>query len=112
MEEIKEVQNEITPKKRKSKKVVSEENKALDQVFEEHRESVIEEEAKIAKRFGVCSCHFLNVRARPSIESAVLKIIEEGCKVEILSDKDEKFFKISVGQLEGYCVKQFIKEVK
>ena len=56
--------------------------------------------------FGVVAgCSKLRIRKSPSIKSDVVGELTKGTKVEILDDKNAKFYKI-VG---GYCMKDFVE---
>lgn len=67
---------------------------------------------KVSRKGLVANCLKLNVRMNPSIDSAVCCTINKGQKVIILSDKDKLFYKVNVEGTEGYCMKDFIDEVK
>lgn len=60
--------------------------------------------------FGVVVGGLLNFRKRPNFDSDVIKILEEGTKVKIISDKNTNFYKVLVDEVEGYCMKKFIKK--
>lgn len=60
--------------------------------------------------FGVVIGGLLNFRKRPNFDSDVIKILDEGTKVKIISDKNTNFYKVLVGEVEGYCMKKFIKK--
>lgn len=56
--------------------------------------------------FGVVTgCSKLRIRKTPSLKADVLGELTKGTKVEILDDKNAKFYKIS----GGYCMKDFIE---
>lgn len=63
------------------------------------------------KVFGKVVNGKLNLRQRPTLESNVIKILDVGTNVQILSNKNGKFLKVLVDSVEGYCMKNFI-EVK
>lgn len=63
------------------------------------------------KVFGKVVNGKLNLRQRPTLESNVIKVLENGTTVQVLSSKNGQFLKVLVGDVEGYCMKNFI-EVK
>ena len=61
-------------------------------------------------QLGTVTASALNVRKEPSLRSAVLQIIYQNDKVEILEDKEELWYKVKVdGKVIGFCMKTFIK---
>lgn len=82
-------------------------------------EAVIVEEpkevkAKVVTKYGkVANCYFLNLRQRPTTESIVLEVLPVNTKVQILADNHADFYKVlTENKVEGYCVKEYIEEVK
>lgn len=66
---------------------------------------------KTVKRGIVFDC-FLNLRRRPSYDAEVETVIPKDGIVTILSGKDPNFYKVSYNDIEGYCCKDYIREVK
>lgn len=63
-----------------------------------------------SNRKGVVICKNLNVRKAPTKESMILQIIPENTKVEILSDANDSWYKVSIGEIKnGFGMKEFIK---
>lgn len=79
----------------------------------EIKNTEVKENATPAKKkvFGKVVNGKLNLRQRPTLESNVIKILDVGTNVQILSNKNGKFLKVLVDSVEGYCMKNFI-EVK
>ena len=60
----------------------------------------------------VTDCERLNVRSNPDINSDVLKIINNGDKLNIIDlNENSEFYKIIIDNVEGYCMKKFITTV-
>lgn len=60
----------------------------------------------------VFNCEKLNVREMPSKESNVLKVINKGCKVKTdLSESSDEWVKIITPDVEGFCMREFIKMI-
>lgn len=60
----------------------------------------------------VTDCERLNVRSNPDINSDVLKIINNGDKLDIIDlNENSEFYKIIIDNIEGYCMKKFITTV-
>lgn len=60
----------------------------------------------------VTDCERLNVRSNPDINSDVLKIINNGDKLDIIDlNENSEFYKILIDNVEGYCMKKFITTV-
>lgn len=59
---------------------------------------------------GFVNCQFLNLREQPSLESEVLKCLENGHEVLIdESNSTNEFYKVyTASGIEGFCMKQFI----
>lgn len=60
----------------------------------------------------VTDCEKLNVRANPDINSNVLRIINNGDKLDIIDlNENSEFYKILIDDVEGYCMKKFITTI-
>ena len=63
-----------------------------------------------SNKIGVVNCQNLNVRKEPTTDSAILRIIPKDTKVEILSDENETWYKVRIGDIgTGFCMKEFIR---
>ena len=60
----------------------------------------------------VFNCKKLNIRETPSKESNPVKVIEYGTKVKIdLSESSDEWVKIVTSDVEGFCMREFIKMI-
>lgn len=59
----------------------------------------------------VINCNYLRVRKDPIVEDNVLFEIPAGTKIELLDDTDSEFYKVSVKNTIGYCMKKFIERM-
>ena len=79
-----------------------------EEVNEEDTKEEGPEETIIVGR--IQNCKQLHLREKASTESASITIIDEKSELLInLSKSTENFYKVSVENLVGYCVKKFIK---
>lgn len=63
-----------------------------------------------SNKIGVVNCQNLNVRKAPTTDSTILRIIPKDTKVEILSDENETWYKVRIGDIgTGFCMKEFIR---
>ena len=80
------------------------------------KENIVEDKTETktpAKKYGVVTCQHLNVREAPTTGASILLIIPKNTKVIILDDANEKWYKISVGEIGyGFCMKEFINITK
>lgn len=61
-------------------------------------------------QIGTVTASLLNVRKEPSMKSAILQVIRQNDKVEILEDKEELWYMIKIdGNVTGFCMKSFIE---
>ena len=66
-----------------------------------------------AKKYGVVTCQYLNVREAPTTGASILLIIPKNTKVIILDDTNENWYKIRVEEIGyGFCMKEFINITK
>lgn len=94
----------------------------VDEVMEKNPvvEETAEPETKAAPKpkapfhgKGTVNCKNLNVRKAPAMGATILQIIPEGTVVEILSDVNDTWYKVRVGNIEsGFCMKEFITAAK
>lgn len=60
----------------------------------------------------VCNCKKLNVREKPNKESEILHIVNAGDQLETTSSMSgtTAWIKISVGDVHGFVMKEYVKE--
>lgn len=59
---------------------------------------------------GVVIPNMLYLRSGPSKDDPMISVLEKGQKVEImLKESTNDFYKVHTKDLDGYCMKQFIK---
>lgn len=63
-------------------------------------------------RKGTVTAGLLNLRSEPNISAEIISVMKKGCIVLILSSKDSEFYKVNYNNIEGYCCKEYIREVK
>lgn len=74
-------------------------------------EKTTEKKEVLPKKCTVFNCNFLRLRAKPTLDADTLELIPYGAVVEIASNYSNKiFYKVSYKDLEGYCVKIFLKK--
>ena len=94
---------------------VQENQTILDSIKEEEKqENNIENEVKVEQtasiKSGVVIPNMLYLRSGPSKDDPMISILEKGQKVEIIfKESVNDFYKIHTKDLDGYCIKQFIK---
>lgn len=94
---------------------VQENQTILDSIKEEEKqENNIENEVKVEQtssiKSGVVIPNMLYLRSGPSKDDPMISILEKGQKVEIIfKESVNDFYKIHTKDLDGYCMKQFIK---
>lgn len=81
---------------------------------EEKQENNIENEVKVEQtssiKSGVVIPNMLYLRSGPSKDDPMISVLEKGQEVEIiLKESVNDFYKIHTKDLDGYCMKQFIK---
>lgn len=73
-------------------------------------EEVKKPEAPKFKIGVVHNCERLNVREEPSIESGIVRVIDQDMEVKVDESKSTKdFYRVIVGDFNGYCMKKFIQ---
>ena len=74
----------------------------------EESKTVDEEIQDIAVR-GTVLCELLNVRKEPNINAEVVTVLPQDSIVTISdTHATEDFYKVLVGDVEGYCMKKFM----
>lgn len=74
----------------------------------EEPETVKEEILDIAVR-GIVNCDLLNVRKEPNVDAEVVTMLPKDSVVTISDvNATEYFYKVLVGETEGYCMKEFM----
>lgn len=81
---------------------------------EEKQENNIENEVKVEQtssiKSGVVIPNMLYLRSGPSKDDPMISVLEKGQKVEIiLKESVNDFYRIHIQDLDGYCMKKFIK---
>lgn len=81
---------------------------------EEKEENNIENEIKVEQtssiKSGVVIPNMLYLRSGPSKDDPMISVLEKGQEVEIiLKESTNNFYKVHTKDLDGYCMKQFIK---
>lgn len=81
---------------------------------EEKQEDNIENEVKVEQtsniKSGVVIPNMLYLRSGPSKDDPMISVLEKGQKVEIiLKESVNDFYRIHIQDLDGYCMKKFIK---
>ena len=100
--------------KRKETKPVDEvmdmtENMVTEETVAENTAEEKTETKPQSDKYGVVTCQNLNVRKAPTTASMILRIIPKDTEVKILSDVNESWYKVRVGEIEnGFCMKKFI----
>ena len=94
---------------------VQENQTILDSIKEEEKqENNIENEVKVEQtssiKSGVVIPNMLYLRSGPSKDDPMISVLEKGQKVEIiLKESVNDFYRIHIQDLDGYCMKKFIK---
>jgi len=85
---------------------IKEETTESNEIVEENIEPEVIEE-KIIK--GVVICDKLNVRKEAKKDAEILTIISKDLVLTISDiDASPDFYKVLIGEIEGYCMKKFI----
>ena len=86
------------------------ENIEVNEVAEEVVDEVVETPTEFTPVIGVVTnCELLNVRAKPSVKSDVIRTIKKDTEVEIDEAKSSRdFYKVCSKDFNGYCMKKFI----
>lgn len=64
--------------------------------------------SKVQASTGIVSTETLNMRSGPSTNSSIVKLLNEGEKIEIISEEGN-WYKIKSGEKEGYVSKDFVQ---
>lgn len=89
----------------------------IEETAETIKESVIEEsieetseEIQLEVVGTVEGCELLNVRSKPEASAEVITVIPVNSIVTVSDvDASPDFYKVLIGDLEGFCMKKFIK---
>lgn len=85
-------------------------NEFVDETVENSSKETIEEDIVLEVLGVVTGCNLLNVRSQPEADSDVITVIPIDSIVTISDiNASQDFYKVLVGDLEGYCMKKFIK---
>lgn len=85
-------------------------NEFVDETVENSSKEITEEDIVLEVLGIVTGCNLLNVRSKPEPNSEVLTIIPTDSVITISDvNASQDFYKVLVGDLEGYCMKKFIK---
>lgn len=85
-------------------------DETVDETVENSSKETTEEDIVLEVLGIVTGCNLLNVRSKPEPNSEVLTIIPIDSVITISDvNASQDFYKILVGDLEGYCMKKFIK---
>lgn len=81
---------------------------------EEKQENNIENEVKVEQtsniKSGIVIPNMLYLRSGPSKDDPMISVLEKGQEVEIiLKESINDFYKVHTKDLDGYCMKKFIK---
>lgn len=72
--------------------------------------NVLNNEEPIKKKIGFVICNLLYLRNGHSIDDDVIGILDKNQKVEIiLNESTSDFYRVHVNDLDGYCMKKYIK---
>ena len=85
-------------------------NDFVDETVENSSKETTEEDLVLEVRGVVTGCNLLNVRSQPEADSDVITVIPIDSVITISDvNASQDFYKVLVGDLEGYCMKKFIK---
>ena len=85
-------------------------NEFVDETVENSSEETIEEDIVLEVVGVVTGCNLLNVRSQPEANSDVITVIPIDSIVTISDiNASQDFYKVLIDDLEGYCMKKFIK---
>lgn len=102
----KDFEGESIPRPEESEENESEENESEENESEENEE---ESNPIVTANGVVFGCAKLNVRIKPSKDSTVCYILNNGENVTVnITESTEEFYKVSTINMYGYCMKQFI----
>ena len=90
--------------------VINEDINPTEEIVNESINETTEEDVVLEVLGVVTGCNLLNVRSKPEPNSEVLTIIPIDSVITISDvNASQDFYKVLVGDLEGYCMKKFIK---
>lgn len=82
----------------------------VDETVENSSKETTEEDIVLEVLGVVTGCNLLNVRSQPESDSDVITVIPIDSIVTISDiNASQDFYKVLIGDLEGYCMKKFIK---
>lgn len=85
-------------------------NEFVDETVENSSKETTEEDIVLEVLGIVTGCNLLNVRSQPEADSDVITVIPIDSIVTISDiNASQDFYKVLIGDLEGYCMKKFIK---
>ena len=85
-------------------------NEFVDETVENCSKETTEEDIVLEVLGVVTGCNLLNVRSQPEADSDVITVIPIDSVITISDvNASQDFYKVLVGDLEGYCMKKFIK---
>ena len=85
-------------------------NEFVDETVENSSKETTEEDIVLEVLGVVTGCNLLNVRSQPEADSDVITVIPIDSIVTISDiNASQDFYKVLIGDLEGYCMKKFIK---
>lgn len=85
-------------------------NEFVDETVENSSKETTEEDIVLEVLGVVTGCNLLNVRSQPEADSDVITVIPIDSIVTISNiNASQDFYKVLIGDLEGYCMKKFIK---
>lgn len=89
---------------------VNEDVNSTEEIVNESINETTEEDVVLEVLGVVTGCNLLNVRSKPEPNSEVLTVIPIDSVITISNvNASQDFYKVLVGDLEGYCMKKFIK---
>lgn len=82
----------------------------VEETIENPSEETIEDDIVLEVLGVVTGCNLLNVRSQPEADSNIVTVIPIDSIVTISDvNASQDFYKVLIGDLEGYCMKKFIK---
>ena len=81
-----------------------------EETIKNSSEETIEEDIVLEVLGVVTGCNLLNVRSQPEANSNIITVIPIDSVITISDvNASQDFYKVLIGDLEGYCMKKFIK---
>ena len=85
-------------------------NEFVDETVENSSKETTEEDIVLEVLGVVTGCNLLNVRSQPEANSNIITVIPIDSVITISDvNASQDFYKVLIGDLEGYCMKKFIK---